>query len=64
MVNQQGYFMSKAQRIIDVANKIFMMSEEFESVEVNIDGDGGYVEIDGVEVCVDSDGKLTTTFSL
>lgn len=56
--------MSKAQRIIDVANKIFMMSGEFESVEVNIDGDGGYVEIDGVEVRVDSDGKLTTTFSL
>ena len=56
--------MSKAERIISVAKQIKMLQSEFESLEVNLDDEGGYVEIDGVEVRFDNSGNVQTTFSL
>lgn len=56
--------MSKAERIINVAKQIKMLQSEFNSLEVNLDEDGGYVEIDGVEVRFDSSGVISTTFNL
>lgn len=56
--------MSKAERIISVAKQIKMLQSEFESLEVNLDEEGGYVEIDGVEIRFDSSGLISTTFNI
>jgi len=56
--------MSKAERIENVAKQILMLSGEFEYMEASIDEYSGYVEIDGIEVRIDSNGTITTTISL
>lgn len=56
--------MSKAERIINVAKQIKMLQSEFESLEVNLDDEGGYVEIYGVEVRFDSQGVIQTNFNV
>lgn len=56
--------MSKSDRIIAVAKQIKMLQSEFESMEVNLDEEGGYVEIDGVEVRFDGSGLSSVTYSL
>lgn len=56
--------MSKVERIINLAKQIKMLQSEFESLEVNLDEDGWYVEIDGVQVIFDSSGVTQTTFNV
>ena len=56
--------MSKIERVECVAKQIMMLSGEFKYMEVNLDEDGGYVEIDGIQFKVDINGDITTTISL